>query len=292
MGGVSAGGVGMGGVSAGGVGVDGVSPGGVGVGGAGAGGVGVGGVSPGGVGVGGAGACGVSGAGVGAASASTATVSGGGVSTDGPGSDDPIHVGEDDDEPILDLRTTAARRLDALIEVCRYTLAGGRLPDHGGDRPHVLVTTTLEALRDQIGNATLQDGTPIGPADARRLACDCKVIPAVLGTASEVLDLGRTARLVPATLRRALVARDHGCVFPACDRPAPWTEAHHLISWPDGGATSLDNTALLCQRHHGIVHTTDWQIRLNPDDRLPELIPPAYVDPARKPRRNKFHRRT
>jgi hypothetical protein len=204
----------------------------------------------------------------------------------------PIRVGEDDDEPILDLRTTAARRLDALIEVCRYTLAGGRLPDHGGDRPHVLVTTTLETLHDQIGTATLQDGSPIGPADARRLACDCKVIPAVLGTASEVLDLGRTARLVPATLRRALVARDRGCVFPACDRPAPWTEAHHLISWPDGGATSLDNTALLCQRHHVIVHTTDWRIRLNSDDRLPELIPPAYVDPARKPRRNKFHRRT
>ena len=62
---------------------------------------------------------------------------------------------------------------------------------------------------------------------ARRLACDARILPVVLGGAGEPLDVGRAAYIVPTGLRRALIARDRGCAFPGCDRPPHWCHAHH-----------------------------------------------------------------
>jgi hypothetical protein len=104
------------------------------------------------------------------------------------------------------------------------------------------------------------------------------------------LDVGRSRRLITGSLRRALVARDRGCAFPGCDRPARWTEGHHIVSWQSGGVTSLANSVLLCRRHHRAVHHQGWQVRIA-GDRRPEFIPPAWIDPARIPRRNVYHRR-
>jgi hypothetical protein len=103
--------------------------------------------------------------------------------------------------------------------------------------------------------------------------------------------VGRARRLVPAAMRKALIARDLGCAFPGCDRPASWCDGHHVVPWFDGGATSVDNGVLLCRRHHRLVHEGDWQVRLGPD-RLPEFLPPSYIDATRAPRRNQYHRRT
>ena len=82
------------------------------------------------------------------------------------------------------------------------------------------------------------------------LACDAKIIPAVLGSKSQVLDVGAAARLFPTAVRRAIVLRDKGCVWPGCDRPAGWCDAHHVDFWANGGPTSFDNGVLLCRRHH------------------------------------------
>ena len=49
--------------------------------------------------------------------------------------------------------------------------------------------------------------------------------------------------------------------------------AHHIIHWIVG-KTRLDNLALLCGHHHRVIHNTPWKIRLNPDDRKPEFLPP------------------
>jgi hypothetical protein len=190
-----------------------------------------------------------------------------------------------------DLRSPGERRLDALNEVCRLACACGQLPDNGGDRPQVVVTIDYESLRRQVGAATLDDGSNLSPAAVRRLACDAGIIPAVLGTASQPLDLGRQARLVTGPLRRALVLRDKGCAFPGCDRPPRWCDAHHVLHWSDGGWTDLGNLALLCHFHHRLIHHSEWQIRINPKDGLPEFIPLAYMDAEHKPRRNMYHRR-
>ena len=118
------------------------------------------------------------------------------------------------------------------------------------------------------------DGLTLSAMAVRRLACDAELIPAVLGSQGEVLDLGQTRRLVSAAQWRALVARDRHCAFPGCTRPAVMGHAHHIVHWADGGPTDLDNLVLLCGEHHRLIHDTPWQVRLNPTDRLPEFLPP------------------
>ena len=187
-----------------------------------------------------------------------------------------------------DPRPAGRRRADALVEVCRRALAAGTLPERGGDRPQIVVTVPLAALRDGLGSATLDDGTAISAGTARRLACDAAVIPAVLGSRSEVLDVGRARRLFTGPLRRALVLRDRGCAFPGCDRPASWCEAHHIRPWAAGGPTSLANGVLLCRHHHRLVEQGDWQVGLGADG-VPEFRPPPWADPDQTPLRNHHH---
>jgi hypothetical protein len=81
------------------------------------------------------------------------------------------------------------------------------------------------------------------------------------GPCSEPLDVGRASRVATPAQRRALAARDGGCLFPGCDTPPIWCEPHHwLIHWLDGGETNLDNLALLCRRHHRFVHEDGWRM--------------------------------
>jgi hypothetical protein len=99
-----------------------------------------------------------------------------------------------------------------------------------------------------------QAGTLLAPETVRRLACDATIIPTVMGVAGAVVDLGMDVRLfTPAQIKR-LWLRDQHCTYPGCDLPPMWTDAHHLIHWADGGPTDISNAALLCERHHTIVH--------------------------------------
>jgi hypothetical protein len=55
-------------------------------------------------------------------------------------------------------------------------------------------------------------------------------------------------------LRRAVEQRDGHCVFAGCDAPTHWCDVHHLVHWIHGGETSLENSGLVCERHHTKVH--------------------------------------
>jgi hypothetical protein len=190
-----------------------------------------------------------------------------------------------------DRRTYPQRRADALVDICRRVLADKQLPDNGGEPPQVVLTMRIEALRDQIGTAMLEDGGLISATEARRIACDAGIIPAVLGGKGQVLDLGRERRLYHGPIRRALMLRDGGCSFPGCDRPPRWCTGHHIRFWLNGGTTNLTNGAALCTHHHHLIHDGDWEVRINPKDGLPEFLPPTYIDNTRTPRRNPYHRR-
>jgi hypothetical protein len=179
----------------------------------------------------------------------------------------------------------AQQRADALVDVCQLALRGGELPAHGGDRPQVQITIPYDVLAGRLDAATLDTGEQLTPATARRLACDANIIPAVLGAAGQVLDVGRTQRLVGGPLRRALSLRDGGCAFPGCDRRPRWTEGHHITHWAAGGPTSLDNTVLLCGYHHRLIHHSDWTVRLDTYG-LPEFLPPRWMGRQQAPRRN------
>lgn len=111
-------------------------------------------------------------------------------------------------------------------------------------------------------------GTLLSPGDIRRLACDADIIPIVLGSAGEVLDVGRAARLFTRGQRRALWHRDRGCTWAGCDSPPAWAKAHHVLHWADGGRSDLTNAALLCQRHHTHVHDQRLVATIHPPDEL------------------------
>jgi len=161
-----------------------------------------------------------------------------------------------------DVRTPAQRRADALGEICRQWLTRRDRPTVAGERPHLVVTVSADALQGGIagsgaaseGVAELDHGGPVHPEVARRVACDASLMRVVMSGASQPLDVGRRTPVVPPAMRRAVVLRDRGCRFPGCDRPPVWCDAHHIVHWAHGGPTALHNLLLLCRRHHRLVH--------------------------------------
>jgi hypothetical protein len=172
-----------------------------------------------------------------------------------------------------DDRTRPQMLADALVQLCDNALAAGSLPILRGHKPQLLVTIGLADLADLAdpaatgpGAARLASGAVISAARARGLACDAQVTRIVLGPDGVPLDHGRAARLVPPHLRRAVEVRDGGCVFAGCAAPAWWCDVHHVLEWINGGQTSLENSALLCERHHTKVHH-GFRIAREPDGR-------------------------
>jgi Domain of unknown function (DUF222)/HNH endonuclease len=153
-----------------------------------------------------------------------------------------------------DLRSPAQRRADALREICRRSLDSSDRPVVAGERPHVVVSVDLRALLGTGGRAELGDAGLLPPQAARRMACDAEISRVITRGPSEPLELGRRTPVVPASLCRAVVARDRRCRFPGCGRPQAWCDCHHVVHWADGGETSLSNLVLLCRPHHRMVH--------------------------------------
>lgn len=186
-----------------------------------------------------------------------------------------------------DARLAPERDGDALCEVVDLALRGAGARIHGGERVQLTVTVDYDKLRAGLGTALLDNGEHLPMNQVRKIACDSGIIPTLLGSRSQVHDVGRRTRAVNAGLRRVLVARDKGCAFPGCTRPPKHCQAHHIRFWSDGGATTIDNLVLLCRRHHDLVHHSDWQVRMAAG--LPVFHPPAFVDPRRRPRTNPIH---
>jgi hypothetical protein len=158
---------------------------------------------------------------------------------------------------------------DALVQLCDNQLAAGTLPVLRGHKPQVIVKIDAEDLLgpDSVpGAGELGSGANISAARARWLACDGAVTRIVMGPDGMPLDYGRTVRLVPPHVRRAAEVRDGGCVFTGCGAPTWWCDVHHLLEWINGGDTSLENSALLCERHHTKVHH-GFRVERQPDGR-------------------------
>jgi len=200
--------------------------------------------------------------------------------------------------------TYAQRRADALGLLAESALAADLDRGTAGDRYQVVLHVEGAALQsddaadasvpgvegkraavmqEAAGQAVLEvDEAPVDISyeTSQRLACDAATVVMRHGPDGSVLDVGRKTRTIPPAIRRALDARDARCQFPGCT--ARRCDAHHLVHWADGGATSLDNLVLLCRRHHRAAHEGGFAIRrdpnggvtcIRPDGRPLDLVP-------------------
>ena len=159
--------------------------------------------------------------------------------------------------PAGDSRTRAQQQADALVQLADIHLGCGTLPMLRGVKPHVAVKIGAGDLADPATGPAAAEagfGAILSAARARQVACDAELRRFLLSPDGELLDVGRTQRLVTPAIRAAVEARDGHCVFAGCPAPTYWCEVHHVVHWLFGGETSLENSGLLCERHHTQVH--------------------------------------
>lgn len=186
--------------------------------------------------------------------------------------------------PVRDPRTATQRRADAVSHLIRSGAASDQTRSPEGAR--VIVTTTDAALRGELGAEPAHCETtdrPLTTAQLRVLACSGTLQAVRLsceGADASVLSLGRAVRLFSAGQRRAMLARDGGCVVPGCTASPGWLEAHHVREWAGGGPTDITNGVLLCTRHHVLVTLGVWAVRMVRG--VPQVRPPRTVDPLRR----------
>ena len=209
------------------------------------------------------------------------------------------------DDGTPDPRSTEQRMAEGLERLIDAYLQAEDRPTVGGVRPHLTMTVDARELAEEgaappgPGASTdeytqflddrgytsafhLQWMGPISGEAARLLACDATLTSMVLNGERVPLDVGREHRTVTPAIRKALLARDCGCAFPGCGRPAGWTDAHHIEHWSKGGKTSLSNTVLLCRHHHRMIHHHGWAVAIGGDGH-PWFTPPKSVDRRQKP---------
>ena len=140
-----------------------------------------------------------------------------------------------------------------------------KLPTSGGTPIRIVVTIPEDKLRSKVAAATLATGERLSAGQLRRLAANHGIIPAVLGSDSVPIDLGRTQRLFSKEQRDLLAVMDGGCTAPGCDRPPSWCEVQHTNPWKLGGNTDLKDATLHCSADHHVADQEGWRYkRINP----------------------------
>ena len=168
-----------------------------------------------------------------------------------------------------DTRPRSAKRADALVEICRQSLAHDHTKPskRRRGRPHMTTVVDLRAYEtdhpDLVADirAEAEHVGQLSRTTLERLSCDCEINRIITDGPSQIIDVGRTTRTVPDKLWRALVVRDGHCQHPQCTRPPGFCDAHHVRYWTRGGPTNLDNLKLLCWQHHREIHIHDNQTR-------------------------------
>ena len=149
----------------------------------------------------------------------------------------------------------------ALVLMSETVLSAGPAGRAPADSYQVFVHVDADTLGAEDSGGQLEDGAPLRPETARRLACDASIVR-ILERDGRPLSVGRRTRTVPPALRRALQTRDHCCRFPGCTQRR-FLHAHHIDHWAHGGLTDLDNLIHLCRFHHRLVHEGGYTLERN-----------------------------
>jgi hypothetical protein len=185
-----------------------------------------------------------------------------------------------DKDVVQDPRTKDQQRHDIFIGVLDAMARSGDTPTIGGAAPTVLVTVRAEDL--ETGGAGYADGveSPLSPTTVEQFVCTGGIQKIVIGRNGRIVKLGSAERCFTAPQRRAITARDGGCLIPGCSIPAGWCEVHHVIPAAAGGPTHPDNGVLLCWFHHRTIDTSGWAIRMRSG--APEVQAPPWLDHTRR----------
>ncbi|ANY24488.1 HNH endonuclease [Gordonia terrae] len=175
-----------------------------------------------------------------------------------------------------DRRSAEQRRADAFELILDQAAIGATIDTVGSPRTQLMVTIPATGADP----ATLPWTGTVSRTTTRQVSCDGSLTEIILDAEGVPLQMGHTHRLFPAHLRKAVIVRDQCCV--KCGAPPSHTQVHHIQHWADGGPTDLDNGCLLCQRCHTQVHHHGWDVVVG-YDRHPWLVPPATIDPQRRP---------
>lgn len=181
---------------------------------------------------------------------------------------------------VFDTRSRAQKMHDVFAMVLGVAAASESLPTIGGAAPTLVVTAREKDLLAVRGSAYL-DGmeSPVSLTTAAHTACGGVIQRVVLADTGRILSISTEDRVFNRHQRRAIAARDGGCIIPGCGVPPGWCEIHHVTEHADGGPTHTDNGALLCWPHHRFFDHCGWRIRMNGG--VPELLAPSWIDPLR-----------
>ncbi|MEP6624645.1 MAG: DUF222 domain-containing protein [Acidimicrobiia bacterium] len=180
-----------------------------------------------------------------------------------------------------DDRTSAQRRADGLVRMCRVAMEAGV----GGTMATLGVAVVIDwqtwlaslerrqtppterAVFDLGGRMEGGFVGPVDPVAVGALLCDSSISRVLTGPKSEPVDVGRSSRAFSVAARRAIVIRDQHCRWPGCEKPPGWCEAHHVEHWEHGGPSDVTNGVLLCSRHHHTIHRhPEWDVRWDQTD--------------------------
>jgi hypothetical protein len=190
------------------------------------------------------------------------------------------------DYVLPDVRTSEQKLLDAVMTLIEMAVASPAAPTLNGSAPTVNVHVTLKDLEEGRGAGWIDGSTePIPMSTINRLRCHGDTLVTLFGDNGEVLRQGKKQRLATPRQRRALAARDGGCVIPGCSVAPSRCQAHHVTPWVSKtfapGRTDIDNLALLCPFHHATIHSSAWTLVMIHG--TPHVRPPDWHDPTRTP---------
>ncbi|WP_051973111.1 HNH endonuclease signature motif containing protein [Cryobacterium sp. MLB-32] len=192
-------------------------------------------------------------------------------------------------EEFEDPRTGGEKRADIMRAIFDAASRDCKTPSMGGAAPVVMVHVNAADLKSGHGVGWV-DGVeaPVSLRTVRQKMCAGGFQEMIFGENGEVLHLGEKKRFFTPGQRRAIAARDGGCVIPGCTIAAAWCEVHHIIPWQFKGKTDIDNGCLLCWYHHATIDTSGWEIRMVRG--RPEVRGPVLFDPTRTWRPAAAHR--
>ena len=158
---------------------------------------------------------------------------------------------------------------------------GSGVPEGSGKLPEPEIVVILNDTGDTEdgGELTDDDGNHLSPHILRFIIAAAMIRPLEVSGSGDPLRMGRTLRYANRHQRRALLARDGGCIFPGCDRPASWCDVHHVDEWDANGPTDIDNIGLLCRHHHRVTHRPGWTMTRTAQPPTTQPNDPNTADP-------------